>query len=410
MKKILMGAMLLCTAATAMAQTTAGTWKGTLKAGPQTLTMVLHVDRNKGTVGMDVVEQGAEGIPMAVGALTDDSLSVALDQLKLTYTARLREGKLVGTFRQMGFSAPLTLEPGDVQFDRPQEPQPPYPYQTEEVTFANEAAGAVLAGTLTYPEGYKKGTRVPVVLMVTGSGAQDRNEELMHHKPFLVLADYLARHGIASLRYDDRGTAASTGDFKTATTRDFAADARCGLDFLRASGTFSKVGLLGHSEGGIVAYMLGSEQRPDFVVSLAGPACRIDTLMAVQINALAKAQGAPGELVHGAAEARRFLLQQQDTPWMRQFVDLDVAPYVRATTCPVLALGGETDLNVTPAVNTPALQSGLAHNAKATVKLYPGLSHTFQHNATGDPGQIASIAETIAPEVMADIAAWINQR
>lgn len=409
MKAILTSLMLYATI-TAAAQSLAGTWKGTLKVGPQELTMVLHIDRDKGTVGMDVVEQGANGIPMKVVALTDDSLSVRLDQLNLTYAGRLKDGKLEGTFRQMGFTAPLTLEPGEPTFSRPQEPQPPYPYTTEEVAFANKAAGAVLAGTLTYPTGYKKGMRVPVVLMITGSGAQNRDEEMLRHKPFLVLADYLARHGIASLRYDDRGTAASTGHFDTATTRDFADDARCGLDYLRASKTFSKVGIVGHSEGGIIAYMLGSEHHPDFIVSMAGPACRIDTLMAMQLNALAKAQGAPGPIVHNAAEARQLLLMQQDTPWMRQFVDTDVAPFVRATTCPVLALGGEADLNVPPTLNTPALQTALAHNPNATIKVYPGLSHLFHHNPTGNPRRAANIEETLAPEVMDDIAAWINGR
>lgn len=392
----------------AMAQDMTNIWKGTLKAGVQTLTIVLHVDKGRQTVTMDVVEQGAGSIPMQVNVLTDDSLNVNFSQLGINYVGRLKDGKILGRFQQMVFAAPLNLEPGAVTFFRPQEPRPKYPYDMREVSFVNEDAKVVLAGTLTYPVNYKKGKRVPVVLMVTGSGAQDRNEEILHHKPFWVIADRLAQHGIATLRYDDRGTAQSTGDFRTATTKDFADDARCGLAFLRRQKEFSKVGIMGHSEGGMIAYMLGSEHAPDFIVSLAGPACRIDTMMMMQFNALAGVQGAVGNVVGSVEEARQLMLRQQDTPWARYFLDLDMAPYVRATTCPVLALGGESDLNVPVSLNTPALETCLSKNRNATIKVYPGLSHMFQHNATGDPAKIVHIEETIAPEVLVDMARWIN--
>lgn len=400
--------LMLFVSLTLSAQPLDGTWKGKLKAGPQTLTIVYHIDTPKKTVTMDVEEQSASGIPMDVHFLTDDSINIAMPQLGITYAGRLKDGKIDGTFVQQTFSAPLVMERGEVSFNRPQEPKAPYPYTTEEVTFTNAKAPATLAGTLVYPVGYKTGKKCPVVLMVTGSGPENRDEELFHHKPFLVIADYLARHGIASLRYDDRGVEQSTGEASQATTADFAEDAKAGLTYLKGLGKFSKVGILGHSEGGAIAYMLGSEGVPDFIVSLAGPACKIDTMMVAQLNAIAKTQGATGDLVANTNQARFILLSQSNTPWMKYFLDLDMAPYVKATKCPVLALGGDKDMNVPVSINVPALKQYLPKNKRNVIKTYPGLSHLFQHSATGSPQEAVNIEETIAPEVLNDIAAWIN--
>jgi pimeloyl-ACP methyl ester carboxylesterase len=392
----------------AAAQGTDGTWKGTLQAGAQKLTLVFHLDKAAQTAKMDVVEQGLSGFPMTVNVLTDDSLNLSAPQLGLNYAGGRGGDKIVGTFRQMAFVATLNLERGDVSFNRPQEPVPPYPYETREVSFTNPSGQATLAGTLTYPVGYKKGKRVPVVLMVTGSGPQNRKEGVFHHRPFLVIADYLARHGIASLTYDDRGTGQSTGDFETSTTQDFADDAACGLDFLRTAKEFSRVGVLGQSEGGGIAYMLGSEGKPDFIVSLAGPACKVDTMMLLQMNGLSRAQGLTFDRYKTVAEVRQQLAKVDSSAWMKYFLDWDLRPYVRATRCPVLALGGETDLNVPVSLNVPELEANLPKNKKNLVKTYPGLSHMLQHNPSGNPTKSALIEETIAPEVLADIATWIN--
>ncbi len=408
MKKTIL-LMALAAALHAHAQGTDGTWKGTLQAGMQKLTMVFHLDATARTASMDVVEQGVDHYPMTVNVLTDDSVNVAVQQMGISYAARREGDKLVGLFRQMTFAMPLNMERGVLTFNRPQEPVAPYPYTTREVTFANPSAQAVLAGTLTFPVGYKAGQRVPVVLMVTGSGPQSREEEVFHHKPFLVIADYLARHGIASLRYDDRGTGQSTGNYKSATSRDLANDAACGLDFLKGMKTFSRMGILGQSEGGAIAYMLGSEGKPDFIVSLAGPACKIDTLLLLQMNAIGRAQGLTADRFHSVAEVRQLLAASDTSAWMRYFLDWDLRPYVRQTKCPVLALGGETDLNVPVTLNVPALEGNLPKNRKNKVKTYPGLSHLFHHNPTGDPGKSAMVEETIAPEVLEDIAQWINQ-
>ena len=385
-----------------------GSWKGTLDLGAASLTLVFNIDQAKKTVKMDVPEQGAEGVDMTVQCLTADSISMTCPSIGLSYSGRLFLGKIAGTFRQATFSAPLSLEKGTVEFNRPQEPKAPFSYQTEDVTFQNAAANVSLSATLTYPVGYKKGQKCPVVLMVTGSGPENRDEEIMHHKPFLVLADFLARHGVASLRYDDRGVGKSTGDFNVATTQDFADDAAAGIDWLRKAGQFSKVGLLGHSEGGLVGYMLGSRKQTDFIVSLAGPACRIDSLMMQQLNGIARAQGMQTDIVSSVDQARQALLSQADNAWMRSFLDLDGSVYAAKTTCPVFAASGENDLNVPVSINVPALKRSLPSNAKNVIKVYPGLNHTFQHSATGNPLEIGKIEETFSEEVMKDIADWIK--
>ena len=242
MKKTIITLLTALAAMTGQAQVNpttalAGSWSGKLKAGVTSLTLVLHLEQADGyvTVTLDSPDQGAKGIPASKEYLTDDSLAIKIDQPNATFQARLKDGKLDGTFKQMGFSFPLVLERGVPEVKRPQTPKPPYPYETEEITFKNEADSATLAGTLTWPIGYHKDAKQKpvVVLFVSGSGQQNRDEELMDHKPFLVIADWLARHGIASLRYDDRGTGASIGDYKSCTTADFYLDAYAAIDMLK---------------------------------------------------------------------------------------------------------------------------------------------------------------------------------
>lgn len=388
------------------AQELNGDWNGTLEAGAQSLTVVLHIDKDAQTVRMDVLEQGGGNVPMEVKHFSADSLHLTIAKMFVDYQGKLTDGQLKGVFKQGFTTLPLVLNPGEVTYNRPQEPLPPYPYKTEEVTFYNPSADVTLAGTLTYPVGYKK--KVPVVLMVTGSGPENRDEELFMHKPFLVIADYLALHGIASLRYDDRGVGASTGVFSDATTADFAEDARAGIQYLRSKKQFRRVGILGHSEGGSIAFMLGSEGVPDFIVSLAGPAGRIDTMMVSQLNLIAHSQGMTRDLVKTTSDARKYLRMQSSGKWMDYFVDMDLTPYVRKTSCPVLALGGERDLNVPPSFNTKALEDNLPKNKRNVIKVYPELSHMFQHSPTGNPNLTLHIEETISPEVLSDIANWIH--
>ncbi len=387
-----------------------GSWSGKLDLGVIKLSLVLHLEQADGyvVVTLDSPDQNAMGIGTFKEFLSDDSLAVKVEQLNLTYRARLKEGKLDGTFSQNGLSIPLVMTRGLPEVKRPQHPKPPYPYETEEVSFTNEADGATLAGTLTWPMGYdKQAKKKPVVvLLVSGSGQQNRDEELLGHKPFLVIADYLARQGIASLRYDDRATDASVGgDVKNATTKDFARDAAAGLDFLRGKKAFSKVGLLGHSEGGAIAFMLGAQKKTDFIVSLAGPGVKGDTLLAAQGNRIYSLSGMPANLT---VEKYRQQKEVQNMPWLRWYIDYDPSDDIRKTRCPVFALNGEADVQVIASQNLTAIQQLLPKSKKDLVKVYPGLNHLFQHCTTGLITEYGQIEETISPEVLTDIANWIN--
>lgn len=391
------------------AQSLDGTWKGVLSVGPQKLTLILHVSETERSAKLDVMEQGAKGLPLTVNVMENDSLNVVMTQIGLHYAGRLRNGVIEGTFSQNGFTTQLIFNKGEVVLKRPQEPKPPFPYRVEEVKFDHKEANVTLAGTLTFPEGYKEGQKVPVVLMVTGSGPQNRDEELMGHKPFLVLADRLARHGIASLRYDDRGTGLSTGDFSSVTTAALATDALAGIKYLRGLKKFSCVGILGHSEGGSIAYMLGAGGNADFIVSLAGPACKVDTLMMLQLNKLSRLQGAKEDVAHNVSETRQLLLSQDGGPWMKAFLNMDFSQFLKSIKCPVMALGGSNDLNVPAEFNMKVLKSKLPSNSKDFIKIYPGLNHLFQHSSTGNPLDYVNIEETMSEEVMNDVCTWINK-
>ena len=391
------------------AQSFNGTWKGVLSVGLQKLTLILHVSEAERSVKLDVMEQGVKELPLAVNVLENDSLNVAMAQIGLHYAGRLCNGVIEGTFSQNGFITQLIFNKGEVVLKRPQEPKSPFPYRVENIQFENQSVKVTLSGTLTYPEGYKEGQKVPVVLMVTGSGPQNRDEELMGHKPFLVLADRLARHGIASLRYDDRGVGQSTGDFSSATTAALATDALAGIKYLRGLKKFSCVGILGHSEGGSIAYMLGAGGNADFIVSLAGPACKFDTLMMLQLNGLSKVQGAKEDVVHSVAETRQLLLSKDNSLWMKSALDMNFSKFLPLIKCPVMALSGSNDLNVPAEFNMLSLQNGLPHNSKNVIKIYPGLNHLFQHSPTGNPLDDVNIDETMSEEVMNDVCTWMNK-
>lgn len=413
MKKSITTALLALVALTVQAQvntTTAllGSWSGKLKVGVASLTVVLHLEQADGyvTVSLDSPDQGAKGIPGKKEYLSDDSIAVKVESIGATYRARLKDGNLDGTFSQSGLSFPLIMTKGLPEVKRPQMPQPPYPYTTEEVTFTNDADGATLAGTLTYPIGYDKKQKPMVVLFVSGSGQQNRDEELMNHKPFLVIADYLARQGIATLRYDDRATGRSVGgEVKNATSEDFARDAVAGIDFLRAKKAFSKVGILGHSEGGTIAFMLGSQKKVDFIVSLAGPTVKGDTLLAAQSNRILSLSGQPATMT---VEKYRQTVAPMKNHWIDWFNDYDPTENIRKTRCPVFALNGDRDCQVISTLCLPALKQLLPPSKKHLIKEYPSLNHLFQHCKTGLPEEYGQIEETISPEVLQDIAAWIK--
>jgi len=388
-----------------------GSWTGKLNVGAVSLTLVLNLEQKDGFVAitLDSPDQGARGIGAYKDYLSDDSVAIHIEALALAYSAKLEDGKLVGTFTQHGQSFPLVLEKGEYHVRRPQEPKAPFPYKTEEITFRNERDGATLAGTLTYPLAYnpQQPKKTPVVLLVSGSGQQNRDEELMGHKPFLLIADYFARYGIATLRYDDRGTGASVGgEVKNATTEDFMCDAAAGIDCLRKLKKFGRVGVLGHSEGGSIAFLLGAKKKTDFIVTLAAPGVKGDTLLVAQGNRILELSGQPATMT---VEAYRQQLAVQQIPWMQWFNDYDPSADISKTRCPVFALNGDRDCQVIASQNLRAIEQLLPKNPLNQCKEYPELNHLFQHCTTGLVTEYGQIAETISPEVLKDMAEWIRR-
>ncbi len=420
MKKLVAVLALLTGAFGGYAQT--GVWSGRLEVQGVKLPLVFHFDDESPC--LDSPAQGARGIPMQFERIEPDSVSVSIPAIGGSFAGKLVDGQIVGRFSQMGVTLPLTLKAEEVVIRRPQTPQPPYPYEIDEVSFTN--GDARLSGTLTLPQGVTRQT--PVVLMVTGSGQQNRDEELFDHKPFAVIADALARNGIASLRYDDRGFGESTGEVVNCTTEDFKNDALAGVDFLRI--LFDNVGVLGHSEGGTIALMLAADGKCDFIVSLAGMVISgAETLMEQNKMVLAQA-GYPQEVIdeylkqlalafngypatsmnlpEDLAQNLDVVLLQLSYNYLRYFVNLDPRKRLQDVKCPVLALNGSKDLQVLADLNLPALKAGLPANEANQIVELEGLNHLFQHCETGYVGEYGTIEETISPEVLTRISKWIN--
>lgn len=410
MKKIFLFIMMLTASYVSQAQNIQGSWHGELNVTPQKLALIFHFDKDKDGKDMaklDVPAQSAMGVPVAIRYLSKDSVSLQVPAINLAYTGKLTGNAIKGTFSQNGMSLPLDLMPGEAaRPHRPQEPKAPFAYQTEEVSFANDKANAVFSGTLTYPAGYTEGQRVPVVLMVTGSGAQNRDEEVFGHKPFWVIADYLARNGIASLRYDDRGTGKSTGN-RAGTSKDFADDAKAGIKWLKENKHFDKVGVLGHSEGGMIAFMLGADNAVDFLVSMAGAGIKGDSLLAEQQNAQLRLYGQPANRT--VKQIRAEMEARPKNLWLDYFMDYDPASDIARTTVPVMAVNGGNDVQVIASSNLNAIRKLLANgNKKNLIKEYPDLNHLFQHCQPATALDYYRIEETCSMEVLQDIADWIK--
>ena len=453
MKKIIVFAVCLSMAVSCSTQNIEGEWNGTLNAGAVKLPLVINITQNDGVYSatMDIPSQGAKGIPVSAMKFENAKLSFSIATIGVEYEGELKNDSIAGVFKQNGMSFPLTLarlNEKKAASMRPQEPAKPYPYREEEVRFENKAAGVVLAGTLTMP---KTGTGFPVAVLVSGSGAQNRNEELMGHKPFLVLSDYLTRNGVAVLRYDDRGTGESSGDYKSSGIDDFASDAAAALEYLATRKELNpqKTGIIGHSEGGTISFMLAG--KPDsklaFIVSMAGMAIPGDSLLRMQRYLLSKAQGVPEdaiaknetlidvitELINKHSE--EYILQNIDrlaeehlpAEWkgnesikqsfrqgvkqmtsveLRSLMKHNPAEALKGINCPVLALNGEKDLQVPADANLERIRTLV--KSPVTVRKYPGLNHLFQHCTTGLIGEYGTIEETIAPEALKDIAEWIK--
>ncbi len=444
------------------AQTISGDWNGLLEAPGIKLRLVFHVEEKAGALSatMDSPDQGAFGIPVTSVTFTSPLLRIQIAALLLEFSGTLNDKgeEIAGTFKQGGASFPLKLQRRAIEAPaapkRPQEPKLPLPYYTEEVSFENPEAGLVLAGTLALP---RKEGKFPVAILVSGSGPQNRDEELMGHKPFLVLSDFLVREGFGVLRYDDRGVGKSTGNFEAATSSDFASDARAAITFLQTRKEVlpNRIGVIGHSEGGMIAPMVAEKAGKDlsFIVSLAGTGVPGEVLLLRQQELIGKSVGMSTEELDKTRSFNQKAYQaikanisrdsadkvlfadfiallppelpknQQDvafsrtmatlfSPWFRFFVQFNPGTVWEKVKCPVLALNGEKDLQVDPVQNLPAIEAALkkAKNKDVTVRIFPGLNHLFQHAESGAVEEYEKIEETFAPEVLQAIAAWLKAR
>lgn len=394
---------------TAFAQNFTGSWTGIISAGESSLHIVFNIsqDAEGNTVcTMDSPDQSVKGIPAQIVFESSDSISIRISNLGIEYNGKFNGDMICGVYSQLGLELDLDLKYEQIVYYRPQNPLPPYPYTTEEIEFVNDEANATLSGTITYPVGYIQGKKVPVVVMVTGSGPQNRDSEIYEHKPFLIIADYLARNGYATLRYDDRCVGKSTGRFQAETTKAVAKDAALAVKYLRDTKKFSKIGVLGHSEGGNVAFMLGADKLIDFAITMAGVGVQGDECLYQQGIAIAKQSGQEYQLTK--EQLRKYLIGTM-SPWYEFFLDYDPASDISKTTCPVLVMNGEKDLQVIASSNVEAIKGNLPKNKKSQVKIYPGLNHLFQECTTGLPTEYINIEQTISPIVLEDIAAWLKQ-
>ena len=425
-----------------------GYWKGQIDLGGQQLEMAFNIKaaENGYSATLDVPAQGAFDVPVDKTVFQDNHLQMTLSAMGASYSGTLKGEAIEGEFTQHGMAFPLNLAKGEKEAPkaRPQDPQPPFNYRAEEVTFTNKKEGNTLSGTLTIPEGDGP---FPALVLVSGSGQQNRDEELMNHRPFWVIADYLSRRGVAVLRYDDRGMGGSTGEVLNATSMDFSYDAEAAFDFLRNRKEInaSQVGILGHSEGGIINFMV-AERRPEvaFLVSLAGPAVNGIEVLKEQQAAILRAQGMTEEMVKfsGNANAQMFdiieasndrveadtLLRQllkgwgyneelteqtvgqMASPWMYYFLKYDPTDAIVKTNCPALLLNGSKDLQVLASQNLPAYEKIIAEHGKTnlTLREMPDLNHLFQHCETGSPTEYVEIEETISPEVLEAIVEFVK--
>jgi fermentation-respiration switch protein FrsA (DUF1100 family) len=440
-------------------------WEGKLNFNQNlSLRVVVKIQKNEdGTLSgfLDSPDQGAKDIPATSVTITDDSLKFEVKPLGASYAGKIDKDSMIvnGVFKQgmAVIEAKLKKTNKIEEARRPQLPVKPYPYNEEEIVFPNESVNISLAGTLTYPKGSGK---FPAVVLITGSGRQDRDETVFNHKPFLVIADYLTRNGIAVLRFDDRGGGKSTGDHSNATTEDFATDAAAAVKYLKSRNEIDskKIGLIGHSEGGLIAPMTAVNSGDvSFIVLLAGPGVAGKYLLALQTELILRANGMPEEEiaknVKQSKEAYEAITSSPDSltgfkrlkemfdeevaglsdeekqkpeysesnfnaqtkvllsPWFRFFLKYDPAPVLENISIPVLALNGDKDLQVDAEQNLTAIEKALKDGGNANYKIVklPGLNHMFQTAKTGAVNEYAQIEETFSPSALKLISDWIKE-
>lgn len=439
------------------AQDITGNWEGMLEIQSTRLRIVFHIEKNDSilTSTMDSPDQGAFGLPTTRSSFRDNKLEIIASGLGLFYRGTLESDSITGTFSQGGISFPLTLQrSGEPLLQRPQMPQEPLPYISEEVIIQHSDKSFSLSGTLTLPDSLGV---FPAIVLIAGSGPNDRDETLYGHKPFFVISDHLTKNGFAVLRYDKRGVGKSTGDYDKATLRDFADDAAMAMNYLKQRKEIdsSKVGLLGHSEGGIVAPMVASEEKGvRLMVLMAAPGTTgIEVVLdqneismqqqAMEPKTIEKLQMFNREIFESllswnGSENHRTALRDKllhlweqlpillkmkmnkesylrsqfnamIKPGYRSFLAADPASYLEKVSCAVLAINGENDLQVAAEKNLTAIKKALEKggNDCTVTKVYPGLNHLFQESATGRVEEYAKITQTISPEVLSDITNWL---
>jgi uncharacterized protein len=437
-----------------------GSWLGKISTNGIDLRMVFNLkfnDKDSLIATLDSPDQGAKNIPLGSVILDDKKLTIKAPMLIGEYKGTMTgDSTIDGTWTQRGATYTVNLKKLKAVFtvNRPQEPKAPFPYTSENVIFTNDKFNIKLAGTLTLPSGPGP---FKAVIMITGSGAQNRNEELMGHKPFLVIADYLSRNGIAVLRYDDRGVGGSQGNYSEATSEDLATDAEAAFNYLKDNPKINQkeIGFMGHSEGGLIAPIVASS-RPDvgFIVSLAGPGVTGQQIILRQSQDISRLSGVKENEIKESTETNKKLyavlrkekdnkkaevkilalykeiLEKKKTPkedmekavnrlkmtfgantytWFRYFIMTDPSIFWKKVECPVLALNGEKDLQVSAKENLPAIEKALKSAGNKSVKAVrlPELNHLFQHCKTGLPAEYSSIEETFSTDALKIISDWI---
>lgn len=449
---------LLCISASA--QEITGSWSGTLNIMGNKLPLVFHISKTDSiyTSKMDSPAQNALGLPTSKTSFIENKLEIVATGLGIFYQGTLQGDSISGTFNQGGMPFPLVLKQSDKPvLNRPQEPKPPFPYKTEDITFINKKDKIELAGTFTIPD--STGT-FPAVVLIVGSGPQDRDETIFGHKPFLVIADYLTRNGFAVLRYDKRGIGQSKGNFVRATVQDFAADAEAAITYLKTRKEVDKsaIGLIGHSEGGMVAPMVASKNRDvKFIVLMAAPGVqgtkivleqnrlslesmniepenmeRTLTMLEEIFESLTKWENSAAEetvlrdrlsqvweqlplMIKLKLKKESYLRNQYNQmvkPGYRSFLKIDPAEFLQKANCPVFAINGEKDTQIFADKNLDAIKTALeiGKNYRCETKKYPNLNHLFQESETGNVDEYGKIEQTISPEVLSDITVWMKKQ
>ncbi|MBI5540861.1 MAG: alpha/beta fold hydrolase [Bacteroidia bacterium] len=438
-------------------------WLGKLNNNGINLRLIIvinNIETDSIKAHMESPDQGANNIKVDEIKFSDDSVFLKLKKLSASYKGKRKDNNLTGIWKQGSYVTDLSFYKVDSipVIRRPQEPKAPFTYEEREITFENKKADIKLSGTLTQPKG--KGP-FPAVILISGSGPQNRNEEILGHKPFLVIADYLTKNGIAVFRYDDRGIGKSGGVFSTATTLDFATDAEAAFNTLQnvAEIDKNKIGLMGHSEGGMIAPIVAAKNKKiSFIVLLAGPGIKITELMKLQIkmvsatdttqttaeinenvelsekiyqvinenadNIIAKEKikelykplfnGKDSLLLkqkgitESSVQAQTFTLL---SPWFRYFIAFNPDDYLSKVKCPVLAINGTKDTQVSAIENLEGIKSSLtkSNNKNFTIKLIENKNHLFQTATTGAPSEYNEIEETFAPDVLEIINDWLQK-